>query len=236
VNADGPVADEQQWAFLTPLIEIEPIPFKSLQAAAGGHLILKGRSGKFLRPDTLKALTIRAKDPADEAELDRIWKIPGGPADLPRPENVNLDAWRMIAAGALPLETHVSSHIVEPLLRLLLRGTSLTWSREHRVGRGSVDFVVLDQGVPTMAIEVKLVTLEPPGGDWSKSRDFKQLRRYMDERAVPGILVDAHRVLLVERGADQPYQEVARRSASDEQIQAIRQHLLHQIQRAGLPS
>ena len=54
------------------------------------------------------------------------------------------------------------------------------------------------------------------------------------------ILVNARAAVpltaLVERGADQPYQEVARRSASDEQIQAIRQHLLHQIQRAGLPS
>lgn len=228
VNALGTVADEQRWACLTPLIEIEPIPFKSLQAAAGGHLILKGRSGKFLRPDTLEALTIRAKMPEDQAELDRIWTMPGGLADLPRSEDVDLDTWRMISPGALPLESHVSSHIVEPLLRMLLRGTSLTWSREHRVGRGSVDFVVLEQGVPTVAIEVKLVTLEPPGGDWSKSRDLKQLRRYTDKLAVPGILVDAHRVLLVEHGADQPYLDVARRSASDEQIQAIREHLLRQ--------
>ena len=222
VNAEGPVADEQRWAYLTPLIEIEPIPFKSLQAAAGGHLILKGHSGKYLRPDTLEALTIRPKDPEDQAELDRIWKIPVGLADLPRPENVNLKAWRMIAPGALPLESHVSSHIVEPLLRLLLGETSLTWSRERRVRRGSVDFVVLDQGAPTVAIEVKLATVEPPGGDWSKSRDFNQLRRYMDELAVPGILVDAHRVLLVEHSTDQPYRDIARRSASGEEIEAIR--------------
>ena len=226
VNADGKVADEQRWAYFTHLIEIEPISFKTLQAASDGHLILKGRSGKFLRPETLKALTIRAKDTNDQAELDRILSMPVGLATLPQPDEIDLEVWKAIAPGALPLEAHVSSHLVEPLLRLLLHETPLTWTREHRVHGGSVDFVVMHQGVPTVAIEVKLATPEPPGGAWSESNDFIQLRRYTDELATPGILIDAHRVLLVEHRANQPYLDVARRTVTLEHIEAIRQHLL----------
>jgi hypothetical protein len=77
-----------------------------------------------------------------------------------------------------------------------------------------------------VAIEVKLAAVEPPGGDWSMSRDFLQLRHYNDQLAVPGVLVDAHRVLLVEHGADQRYLDIMGRSASDGQMEAIRDHLL----------
>jgi hypothetical protein len=77
-----------------------------------------------------------------------------------------------------------------------------------------------------VAIEVKLATVEPPGGDWSMSRDFLQLRHYNDQLAVPGVLDDAHRVLLVEHGADQRYLDIMGRSASDGQMEAIRDHLL----------
>lgn len=226
VNADGDVADEQRWAYFTPLIEIEPIPFRALLAVSGGHLILKGRSGKFLRPEIVEALPIRAKHPEDQAELDRVLSTPVGLAGLPRTEDVDIEAWSSIAAGALPLEAHVSSHVVEPLLRHVLRGTRLTWTREHRVRGGSIDFVVCDLGGPAVAIEVKLATVEPPSGNWSKSKDFQQLRRYTDELGVPGVLIDAHRVLLTEPGATQPYSDIARRSATIVDIERIRRHLV----------
>lgn len=225
VNAVGKVADEQRWAYFTPLIEIEPIPFQTLQDASDGHLILKGRSGKFLRPETFQALPIRAKDPADQPELDRVLVTPVGLAELPRPGEVTIDIWKAISAGALPLEAHVSSHIVEPLLRHLLDGTRFSWKREHRIRGGSIDFVVFDDGAPSTAIEVKLATIEPPNGDWSKSKDFRQLRRYTDELGVPGVLIDTHRVLLVECGQDQPYRDVSRRNITDEDLRAIRDHL-----------
>ena len=225
VNATGDVADEQRWAFVTPLIEIEPIPFKTLQDASDGHLILKGRSGKFLRPEMFQTLSIRAKDPADQPELDRVLATPVGLAELPPPGEITIDIWTAIAAGALPLEAHVSSHIVEPLLRHLLDGTRFRWNREHRIRGGSIDFVVFDDGVPSTAIEVKLATIEPPSGDWSKSKDSRQLRRYTEELGVPGVLIDAHRLLLVGCGQDQPYRDVSRRNITDEDFRAIRDHL-----------
>lgn len=226
VNAVGKVADEQRWAYFTPLIEIEPVPFATLKKAVGGHLILKGRSGKFLRPETIASLHLRARYPRDQAELDRVFVTPTGLAELPPAAEVDIHTWSSIAAGALTLEVHVSTYIVEPLLRHVLNGTLLTWRGEYRLRTGWVDFVITNPGgTPVAAIEVKLATVEPPTGDWSTSKDFLQLRRYMDELAVPGILIDAHRVLLVEHGASQPHRDIPRRTAGDSDLSAIRAHL-----------
>lgn len=227
VNADRDVADEQRWAYFTPPIEIEPIPFKTLQAAAGGHLILKGRSGKFLRPETVAALLpIRAKNSEDQAELERVMSVPVGLADLPPPEDIDIESWKQIAAGALGLEAQVCRYVVEPLLEHVLHGTTLKPKSEYRVPGGSIDYVIRNGTAPTTAIEVKLATVEPPSGDWSESKDFRQLRPYMDELGVPGVLIDAHRVLLVDHGADHPYRDIARRTASSNDVDAIRRHLV----------
>lgn len=228
VNAVGAVANEQWWADFTPLIEIEPIPFGTLRDLTDGHLILKGRSGKFLRPEFVAALEVHPRYPQDQADLDRILVIPTGLAELPPAAEVSIDVWKSISAGALPLEAHVSSYIVEPLLRYVLRRTPFKWTREHHVQHGVVDYVVVDDddGRPLTAIEVKLVCAGPPAGDWSKSKELRQLRRYTDDLAVPGMLIDAHRIHLVEHGADAPYRTVERRSADRSDLRAIREHIL----------
>lgn len=224
VNAETDVANEQWWAYYTPLIEIEPIPFRALQDAFGGHLILRGRSGKFLRPEVLAALPIRAKKPGDQAELDRVLTPPIGLPDLPDPADIDMNVWSAIASGALPLEVHVSSHVVEPLLRHVLSGTALTWRGEYRVGRGFADFAVMDGTCPVAVVEVKLAAAVPHG-DWSRSKDSVQLRRYTDELGVAGILIDANRIALFEPGADQPRRIVTRRYATAEDLAAIRAHI-----------
>ena len=217
VNALRRVADEQRWIYLTPLIEIEPIQFKTLQAACSDHLILKGRSGKYLRPEVIEALTFTPADPNDQAELDRIVSIPIGRADLPDPADMDLDQWRAIAAGALPLEAHVESHIVEPLLSLM-GFTSVDWERQHRLALGVVDYIVKRDGRPIAAIEVKLAIPRPPSGDWSTTAEFQQLRRYVDGMEVPGLLVDAHRILVVEPHATAATYELQRAGATNEDI------------------
>lgn len=144
VTADTDVAEQQWWVYLTPPVAISPITFKRLQAASHGHLILRGRSGKFLDPHVVAALPVQAAAPEDQDEVSRIWMTPTGIADLPQPADITMSVWRALAAGALPLEAHVSSHIVGPLLNHVLAGTSLTPRAEFRTQRGSVDFVVLD--------------------------------------------------------------------------------------------
>lgn len=197
-----------------------------LRRAAGGYLPLKGRSGLYLTPDTITSLALRAKRPADQAELERVARVPVGRADLPAPQDVTRSVWRDLAAGALPLEAHVSSHIVEPLLTDLLTGTGLTWTREHPVGRRWADFVILKGNEPVHVVEVKKVIKKAPGHGWPSSADFTQLRWYSDQLGVPGTLIDSHRVLLVDRGGEQPRHEIIRRAATDDDLQVIMEHLL----------
>jgi hypothetical protein len=225
VNAETVVADTQRWAYFTPPIRIEPIPFRVLQAASDDHLILRGRSGKFLRPQTIDMLTFKAVDSEEQAELDRIVQTPVGRADLPDPLLIDLEVWREISAGALPLEAHVETHIVEPLIRSLLPN-GIEWRRQYRTGAGVVDYVVMEADRPRAAIEVKLAIPRPPSGDWAATPEFQQVRRYVDALQVPGLLVDAHRVLLLDPGATAPFRVVERRSASADDYAAIRSHII----------
>lgn len=226
VNADRPVADTQWWAHFTTPIEIEPIPVDVLRKAAGGHLPLRGRSGLYLRPDTFKALPIRAKNPADQAALDRVLTAPVGLADLPHPDDITFETWRELAAGALPLEAHVCSHLVEPLLRDVLADTGLTWKREFSVKQRWADYVILDGNTPVHVIEVKKVIARPRGRDWNDSAELAQLRWYADQLGTGGTLIDSHRLLFLPRGASEPSREVLRRIASDADREHIREHVV----------
>jgi hypothetical protein len=226
VNADGKVNQAQWWGYFTTPIEIEPIPVDVLRSAVGGYLPLRGRSGLYLRPDAITGLKIRAADPADQAELERVVSVPVGLAELPDPADIIDDVWRDLAAGALPLEAHVSTHIVEPLLRDLLAGTGLTWRREYRVGRRWADFVIVDGDAPVHVIEVKKVIKEGPQSGWNDSPDFTQLRWYADQLGTSGTLIDSHRVLLVERAGTRPVHEIVRRASTKADLEAIRQHLV----------
>ncbi|WP_208287445.1 hypothetical protein [Cellulomonas dongxiuzhuiae] len=224
VAAEGVVANQQQWTYLTPLIEIQPIPLSAIQAANDGHLVMRGRSGKFLRPEVITALNFVALNPDDQAAVDRIVATPVGLADLPDPAQLTFDDWRSIAGGALPLENHVSQYLVEPLLERLLSRRFET-RREHRAGRGFVDFAVFRDGAPSMAIEVKLAMPTPAHGDWSRAKEVRQLSRYMTDLDVAGMLIDANRILLFARGSANPYREIERRRASAEDLATVRAHL-----------
>lgn len=238
VNAVKAVDPHQWWAVTSPLIEIEPIPYKTLQDAADGHLPLRGRSGHYLSPRTISSLTFVAKDPARQSDVDQIAQLPSGNPDVPEPID-NLDAWRAIPGGALPLEAKVSEHVVEPLIKLLW-GPNMQWAhehlieptlgpiplREHRVPSGLVDFVFEYAGQAALAVEVKLTVLRPAAGVWSDSRDFQQLLRYMRDLDLPGLLIDAQRLLLVKRGDVVPFAEIIRTAATWEDLALIRDLLL----------
>jgi len=226
VNAEHAVNQAQWWAHFTTPIEIQPIPLDILRQAVGGYLPLRGRSGLYLRPDTIRALQIHPMDPAKQAELDRVVTVPVGLAELPEPADITHAVWRNLAAGALPLEAHVSSHLVEPMLRDALAGTRLTWKREYPVGQRWADFVIFDGETPVHVIEVKKVIKEGPQGAWHESPDFTQLRWYADCLGTPGTLIDSHRVLLVKRDGRHPSHEIARRSSTAADLETIREHLL----------
>jgi len=226
-DAKTKIVDRQWWADLTPLVEIEPIPSDRFVAAHDGHFRFKGRYGHYLRPSVVDRLEIVAKHTAQRSLVGQIALSPVGLSELPEPEQMTFEQWRDIASGALTLEAQVSEYVVEPFLK---RNILLTlvggWEREYKVTRGSVDFVILgnaltqDYELPIAAIEVKLAIQRPSDGLWLGSPDFRQLRRYMDDLGVPGLLIDANTILLVDKGADAPYIEIQRSDPAGEDLAA----------------
>jgi len=239
VKAARNVERHQWWASLTPLIEIEPIPYAALQEAAEGFLPLRGRSGHYLSPATIKALRFVAKRPERQAEVDHIAQVPVGSAELPKGEETTFEEWRHVPGGLLPLEAKVSEHIVRPLLedfvfraphsrpeQRLDRSALTSLAPEFPVPVGYVDFVFEYGFIPALAVEVKLTILRPASGLWNDSPDFRQLQRYMAELGVPGLLVDAQRILLVRLGKEAPFAEVVRAEATWKDIALIRDLIL----------
>lgn len=230
----------QWWAFLTPLIEIEPIPYMTLQKAADGYLPLRGRSGHYLSPDLISGLTFSAKRSAERDVLDRVVTIPVGMTELPDWSDRTFEGWRKIPGGLLPLEAKVSEHIVEPLLELIReapyvgeahplddRTLGPVLRREYKVASGYVDYLFeYPVGLPALAVEVKLTMNRPASGVWADSPDFQQLLRYTDDLGTPGLLVDAQRLLLVAQGADAPFAEIIRAEATWADIAMIRNLLV----------
>jgi hypothetical protein len=238
VNAVDAVERHQWWAYITPLIEIEPISFAALKQAQNGYLNLRGRSGHYLRPEAIEDLTFVAKDPGQQLEVDRIAQTPTGLSELPGAGGMSFEEWKHIPSGQLPLEAKVSEYVVEPLQWLVwsapksgsqqdIQPTLGPIARpEHRVPGGYVDFVFEYGFVPVLAVEVKLSILRPASGVWKDSPDFQQLKRYTDHLRLPGLLVDAHSILLVRDGEDEPFAEIVRADATWEDIALVRDLVL----------
>lgn len=230
VGADKAVDSHQWWAHITPLIEIEPIPFRQLQDACGGFLVLKGKSGHSLSADAIKSLNFVARRPQDQAEVERLTQRPSGHPELPDVEAMSLDEWKTIPNGLLQLEAHVSQFIVKPLSRLIGEANRFpalrpTLVAEHKNAAGVVDFVMFAGDVPLVAIEVKLATQRPISGVWSESPSFRQLQRYMNAIDVPGLLIDVHGILVLSPHADAPTMEIVRAHATQDDIEQLQELL-----------
>jgi len=226
VNAETRVAKEQWWCFLTPPIEIEPIPYSVLRDLAGGYLTLRGRSGRYLRPEVVGGLPVVAQRVQNAGELERVFQAPTGRADLPPARDITAASWRSIAAGALDLESQVEEYLVEPLLRMCLGASrGMSWEKSFRVGSKVADYAVLKDGSPTCVVEVKLAVRESPDGVWENSKDFQQLRGYADSLECPGVLIDANRIYLIDGRASAPHRVVVRSETTDRDFAEIKDHI-----------
>lgn len=202
VNADRDVQDQQWWVYCTPLLPIEPLSYQQLREASDGQLLLRGRSGKFMKPDTIAALPFISQLPEFQEYVDDVAKTPAGRAELPPPESMTLADIVALAGGALTLESDVEQYVVEPLLRSTLADTGLEWMRQFPVGRKRADYVVTRDGFPMCVIEVKLAINNV--GHWHRSPDVAQVVGYARTLDVPAVLIDTQRVALIERGAVVP--------------------------------
>ena len=69
-----------------------------------------------------------------------------------------------------------------------------------RLDSGIADYAIYDQGTLIGVVEVKYLIRVGSGESTEASPDMDQLLRYMDATGVPGMLIDAHDLLLVAAG------------------------------------
>ena len=225
VNANRGVNDHQWWVRISPMVELEPILLARLREAFNGHLLLKGRSGRYIPHASAGRILAHARPLRPQENRGTLRPVA---ASLTFPET--LTQWRHFAVGELALTGHrvlearIEEHIVNPLLTL---AGIKSYTQQYRVGQGYADYVVLEDGQPASVIEVKVRVKEPLHNAWPSSPDFAQTIKY--SRALggcPAMLLDSHRVFLIDPDADTPSRIIDRSALTRGDLTHIREHLL----------
>ena len=223
INAVGNVDVHQWWTFLTPLVEVPPIPFASLRKLHGGHLVLKGKPRHYLAPHVIEALITDIGE-LNEAQR-QVLQIPTGIPDLPDPQTMTLPQWRDLASGPLKLEKQVEHYVVEPLLRMCFSDDpSVSWFPQVRIpGAGVADYGIHLEHRLRGVVEAK-VAIRQPRTPSSPGPDLEQALRYAHKADTPAMLIDSNQVLLIDRQAREPRKRIDRRSATEADLRAVRRH------------
>lgn len=226
VNADRAVRAEQWWAYWSPLVPVEPIPYAALQVYSQGYLPLRGRSGHYLRPDTAERILSHVEESNGlDAELRRVLKPVVGMGHLPEPHLMTQGEWRAIAPGALSLEKQVETHVVEPLARFALP-PGFRLDAQRPVGRRFADYVVLDEaGRVRSVIEVKVRIRKGENVAWQETPDFRQVQGYAKDLGCPAMLIDCTDIHLIDNGAVQPSRSYSRSEVGVREMRAVGTHL-----------
>ena len=194
IHADAAVNPKQWWVELTDLREIPPIAYSDLQRLMDGHLILRGRPTNYLPPSAVRGLS----DLVRQSGAPPL-PIPAGIIDLPAPGSMTLEQWRTLSTGRLQLEKQVEEYVVEPMLRLALEGAhDLRVVPQYRTPVGVPDYVVVRGAQPVAVVEAKVNIRTARAGGLEASPDVAQLRRYIAHLDVPGILIDANRLAMLD--------------------------------------
>lgn len=202
VNSIGAVSSRQWWVELSEFVPVPPISFSELSALHGDGLILRGKPSHYISPRVFDGLMDLFGD-LDERQ-HRVLQRPVGEPDLPDDAcMIGVDELRNLTAAALHREAMVEQYVVEPLLRLALAAPHGVEIRPQvRLDSGIADYAIYARGNLIGVVEVKYLIRVASGESIEASPDLDQLLRYMDATGVPGMLIDAHDLLLVEAGED----------------------------------
>jgi hypothetical protein len=225
VNALKKVDPHQWWTDLSPFVEVPPLPFSRLKELHGGHLVLRGKPTHYLPPDVVDGIV------ADLGDLDKEQRLvlqrPVGDPMLPEPEQMQLDDLRRISAGLLQPEAMVEQYIVEPMLRMCFpeSGGNRVERQLKIPGAGVADFGIHGTEGLLGVVEVKIGVRRQPHGGLKGSPDLAQVLRYAEAARVPGLLIDANEVFLVEAGHDESVSSYERQHLTSEHLSAIAAHV-----------
>ena len=230
VNAIGTVSSRQWWVELSEFVPVPPVSFSELSALHGDGLILRGKPSHYISPRVYDGLMDLFGD-LDERQR-RVLQRPVGEPDLPDDAStIEVDELRELTSAALHREAMVEQYVVEPLLRLALAAPHGVEIRPQvRLDSGIADYAIYAQGSLIGVVEVKYLIRVGSGESTEASPDMDQLLRYMDATGVPGMLIDAHDLLLVEASdgpdADVSVSRLTRNGLTAKHLARVADHFL----------
>ncbi len=225
VEANDGIRRAQNWFPLADLVEVAPLPFEEICRTAGELLILKGQSGKYLRPETANTILSRVRvlrappdDPAGRRALDPL-PIGIEPGLLTLADLCALDPRTMV------VEQEVERLVVEPLLRLADVPPAM-WRRRVPAGGGIADYLVGHASRSTAVIEVKHQIPPAPRGSWEHRLELRQARRYTQSRDAAVVLIDRTSIFGFEPRQDVPALAIERAALTPAHLTHLRRLVL----------
>jgi hypothetical protein len=163
VMSNRNVDRHQWWVDYDAVVEIEPIPLSEINDVCGERLVLRGRSGKYIRTDAAnrllgQATVVYSSEPwRQDLALEEVV----GRSDLPSPRQMNHQMLREVPSALLRLESDVEEFVVEPLVRLLRLPNAYRLQRRLPLRPKVADYVILKNGKPHCIIEAKPTRWRP---------------------------------------------------------------------------
>lgn len=211
------------------MVEIDPIPYNKLCEVCDERMILRGKSARYLSCDHANALLELANVRYSAAD----WCIPlvkrpiVGRSDLPDPANATLEELRLINWGSKDIESRIEDYYVEPLFRLMgLVGPEFEIKSQYRIEPKIVDYVIIQNGKERAVVEVKIRTHLTKDRSWIGCDDLRQARGYASKLGVPFAIIDCEEIFCFALGDENPRIQFDRRTLTNENLIAIRKHLV----------
>lgn len=229
VNANREVTSHQWRVPYNGIVEIRPITYRRLCMLSGERLILKGRSGKYIRPQVANRLLQEIE--IVNAPFEWCAKLYDcsvvGASSLPSPDKIGLKDLREIPSSLLRLEAEVERYVVEPLLRLSRAvGKRYCLKRRLRIGRKMADYAVMQGDHVKCIIEVKLRTRLDRQRNWSGCPDLEQASWYAGKVQTPFVIVDCEQIFCFRPSGKIPCLKIDRHRLKTKDLTAFRAHVL----------
>ncbi|MCB1028265.1 MAG: hypothetical protein KDB24_10945, partial [Microthrixaceae bacterium] len=220
VNSVGDVDPHQWWTLLSPLVPVDPIPFKQLEECFGHKLILRGKPTHYVPPRAFDRIVSELGELDDEQAL--VLQRPVGNDELPPAATIGLAELNEMAAGALATESMVEEYIVEPLLSLAFPASDgFRITRQHRLESGRIPDFAVSKGDELVGLVEAKLGIGRGSGPLAGCPEVEQILRYCKEAGLPGLLIDANEIVLVSPDADEPVGYVDRVFLSDADLTEI---------------
>jgi len=228
VASDTHVVNRHQWwVDYEAVVQVDPISLQEINAACDEPLIMRGRSGKYIRPKAANGLLQHARISysafpwCERAALEKVV----GRSELPASDHLDLQTLSDLPASLLRLEADVEEFVIEPLYHLLRLRRGYRLQRRFQIGRQVADYAIFKDGRPHCIIEAKLRTQLDRDRNWGDSPHVQQAQEYANHFKVKFLIIDCEELFCFDADTLVPRLQFDRRRLTNEDLREIRSHI-----------